>query len=110
VPVAVAAGGQRIDRVDRVAGLQQGSDPEAAVGLDADNDLARLRRVLCQQRVQLPDAGKPLRQPPLGELLALLVKHAHVVVGLGPVIPDEDHGSSPHLVDHPCESRRTSAT
>jgi hypothetical protein len=48
-------------------GMKQGRDPQAAIGLDTDHDLARLRRVLGQQRVQLRDPGKPLRQPSLRE-------------------------------------------
>jgi hypothetical protein len=106
VPVTVATGRQRIDRIDHVAGLQQRRDPQAAIGLDPDHDLARLRRVLSQQRMQLPDTGKPLRHAPLRQPLALLIKHADVVVGLSPVIPDKDHRSSPQLVDHPSESEK----
>jgi hypothetical protein len=59
VSVAVTTGRQRVDRVDRVAGLQQSRDPQAAIGLDLDHDLARLSRVLSQQRMQLRDATSP---------------------------------------------------
>ena len=110
VPVAVATGGQRIDRVDRVPGLEQRRDPQAAVGLDPDHDLARLGCVLGQQRVQLPDPCEALGHAPLREPLAVLVEHADVVVGLSPVIPDEDHRSSSQLVTIRPSQRRTSAT
>jgi hypothetical protein len=51
--------------------------------------------VLGQQRVQLPDPGQALRQPAFREPLTLLVEHTDVVVGLSPIIPDEDHRSPP---------------
>ena len=73
--------------------------PQPAVGPDPDHDLARLRCALGQQRVQLPDPSQPLRHAPLREPLAVLVEHAHVVVGLSPVIPDEE--SPAQLVDPP---------
>jgi hypothetical protein len=62
--------------------------------------------VLCQQRVQLRDSRQALRQPPFRKPRTLLIKHADVVVALSPVIPDEDHRSSPQLVDHPSESEK----
>jgi hypothetical protein len=36
VPVAVAAGRKRVDRVDRIGGLQQCRDPQTAIGLDRE--------------------------------------------------------------------------
>jgi len=110
VPVAVATGRQRIDRIDRIPRLDERRDPQAAVGLDPDHDLTRLNRMLGQQRVQLPDPGQTLRHPPFRQALAVLVEHADLVMGLGPVIPDENHSRSSSRRPTDSSQRRTSAT
>jgi len=45
--------------------------------------------VLTDQRVRPGDARDPLRQPGLAQPAAGLVLHLHIVVILGPVIPDQ---------------------
>ena len=74
-------------RVDAVAGRDQRRDPGAAVGLDADHDLAGPGGVLCDQFVQSGDRARDaLGQPPGGEALAGFVHELDVVVVLGPVV------------------------
>ena len=89
--VAVATAGQRIDGIDRVARRHQRPDPQPAVGLDPDYHLRWGLGELGQQRVQLSDARGALGEVPPDQALALLVKHHHVVMGLRPIVPDEDH-------------------
>jgi hypothetical protein len=64
VPLAVAGDLQRVDRVDGVAGGDQGLHPRAAVGLDPDHDvsgLGVLAEMVGDQRVQRRDPLHPLR-------------------------------------------------
>jgi hypothetical protein len=60
VAVAVAGGGHRVDGVHPVAGRHQRSDPQAAVGFDADYDLVGFLGVAGQELMELTDAGKSL--------------------------------------------------
>ena len=53
--------------------------------------------MLSDQLVQRRDPGQPLRQPPPGQHPAGLVFDLDVVMGLGPVITDEQH---PRLLAH----------
>jgi hypothetical protein len=92
VAAAVAAHHLRVDRVDLVAGGQQGSDQQAPVGLDPDRHLGRVLGVGGDQRVQLPDPGQPVGNPPNREHVAVLVQQAQVMVALAPVHPDKQHG------------------
>ena len=92
VALAVARRRARVDGVDAVAGRDQRRDPGAAVGLDADHDLAGPGGVLCDQFVQSGDPRDALGQPPGGESLAGFVHELDVVVVLGPVVA--------HIQDH----------
>jgi hypothetical protein len=47
--------------------------------------------MLGQQRVQLRHAGQALRQATLRQPLPMLVDDRHIVMGLGPVVSNEDH-------------------
>ena len=102
----VPAYGERVDRVHLVPSGHQGSDQQSAVRLDADDDLGRIRGVVADQGMELSHAVDPLRDPALGEDRAGLVHDADVVMGLGPVHPDEDHcaASSPRPTREPEES------
>ena len=60
VAVAVAGGGQRVDRKHLVAGRDQREDPQAAVGFDPDHDLVGFLGVSGQEFMELADAGKSL--------------------------------------------------
>ena len=86
VALAVAGHRARVDRVDAVAGRDQGRDPGAAVRLDADHDFARARGVLRDQLMQRGDARDAFGQPPGGESLARLVHELDIMMGLGPII------------------------
>jgi hypothetical protein len=61
------------------------------VGLDADHHLGRVIDLGADQLVEASNALHPLGQSGLGQPLALLVHDLHIVVGLGPVHPYEDH-------------------
>jgi len=95
VAFAVATGCQRVDRIDLVAGGQQRSHQQPPVGLDPNDDLVGLRRVLGQQRVKLTHALEAFRNPSLGQDRAYLVQHADVVVRLRPINADEDFQPAP---------------
>ncbi len=87
----------RVQPIHLVPGRNQRLHPQAPVSLDRDHHLARVTvvQVLADQLVQPGDPGDPLGQPPGGQLAALLVLDLHIVVILSPVIPDEQHLSSP---------------
>ena len=57
VPVAVAAGRERVDRIHPVASLDQRGHPHSPIGLDPDHHLPRIDRMLGHQRVQPADPG-----------------------------------------------------
>jgi hypothetical protein len=102
VPLAVAGHLQRVDRPHLVAGRQQRPHPRAPVGLDADYDLLRLGvlvLVLGEQLVQPGDPGDPLLKLGLGQPSSRLVLDLHVVVVLGPVVPDEQHPVLPFFLN-----------
>ena len=88
----VADGSATPSARDVVAGRDQRRDPGAAVGLDADHDLAGPGGVLCDQFVQSGDPRDALGQPPGGEALAGFVHEMDVMVVLGPVVA--------HIQDH----------
>jgi len=94
VAVPVPRDRERVDRVDPVARREHRSDEQTTVDLDADHDLGRLPRVLGHHGVQPADSFHAIGHPPLGQDVALMVEHAHVVVRLGPVDANEDHDSS----------------
>jgi hypothetical protein len=84
--------------VDRAAGRAQGSDKQAAVGLDRHRDrvlggIAMVGEHLQQHR----EAGGVVVDPPLGQQAAGLVDQGHVVVRLGPVDPAGDPHAGPFV-------------
>jgi hypothetical protein len=91
VPLAVAAGGQRVDPDDLVAGRDQRADQQATVGLDAGHHAGRVVGVVGQHGVQGRQAADAVRDAGRGQDTTLAVEHAHVVVVLGPVDANEDH-------------------
>ncbi len=85
---------QRVDRIDGVAGRDQRLDPWAAVGLDSDQHLVRLGalgQMVTDQAVQHRQPRYPLRKPAPHQQPALIILDLDVVMGLGPVIADEQH-------------------
>jgi hypothetical protein len=91
---------QRVDREHLIAGREQRLHPRAAVGLDPDHHLIRFgvdRQMLSQQRVQLPDPRDTLRQPATDQPAPGLVLDLHIVMGLSPVVPDEQQQRSSSL-------------
>ena len=71
VTLAVEGRHPRIDGVDPVARADERCDPRAAVGLDADHDLAGLLCMLGEQRVEGGHALRSLGEPLRREALAL---------------------------------------
>lgn len=63
VAVAVAAGGQRVDRIYLIAGRDQRAHEQAAVGLGPDHDLGRVGDQAGQQLMQDGQPGQPLSHP-----------------------------------------------
>ena len=107
MPLPIAGHLHRIDREHRVAGRQQGLHPRAPFGLDPDHHLGGLTgrvEMLGDQLVQHGDADQPLRQSPASQLPSGIIFDLDVVVGLGPVIADEQqlHPSVPprHVRQH----------
>jgi hypothetical protein len=106
VPFAVPGHRQRVDREHLVAGRDQGGDPGAAIGLDADLDQLlslsglKIGPLLGQMRgdqgVQGGDAVESLGQAPVGQPVALIIDDLDVVVVFGPVISYEQHQRSSH--------------
>lgn len=98
---AVAGDRLRVQPVHGVPGRNQGTDPRASVGLDADHHLrGRLGRVqvgplfgrmLGHQCMQLGHSGQALWQASSRQNPALFVDELDVVVVLGPVITYEQH-------------------
>jgi hypothetical protein len=107
VSFAVAGGGEGVDGIDLVAGGHQRGDEQAAVGLDADDDLVRSLHVFAEQGVQHRDAVDALDHPPGRQHPTLDVEHAHVVVSFGPVDTHEDRQARTSLSRVP-EPQRTS--
>jgi hypothetical protein len=94
VAVAVAAGGQRVDRIHLIAGRDQRAQEQAAVGLGPDHDLGRVGDQAGQQLMRRGQPGQYLSHPPGRHDPAALVHDGHIMVGLGPVQPDKQHPSS----------------
>jgi len=94
VAVPVAVDRERVDGVHRVARGDEGADQQSPVELDAHDDVRGLLGVRGDYLVEPGQTLEPLRHPALGEHPPLDVHHAHVVAGLRPVDPDEDHPSS----------------
>ena len=66
VPLPIAGGLYRVDRVDHIAGRHQRLDPPTTVGFGPDDHRARLVGVLemvGNQGMQLPKTCHTLRQP-----------------------------------------------
>jgi hypothetical protein len=98
VPFPITGHLQRVDRVDGVAGRDQRLHPRTAVSLDPHQHLVGLiglTQMLRDQPVQHSDAGHPLRQPATGQQLGLPIFDLNVVVGLSPIVADEQHLSPP---------------
>jgi len=70
----------------------------ATIGLDPDQHPLRfvaITEMISDQRVQPGDPDDPLRQPATGQPSTGLVHDLDVVMGLGPVITDEQHCGLP---------------
>src|SRR6266496_3250653 len=64
------------------------------------------RQVLGQQRVQTRDPGHTLRQPATGQPPTGLILHLDIVMGLGPVITNEQHPASSTIGTPDARTRR----
>ncbi len=92
--LAIAGDRARVDRVDAIAGGEQGRDPWPSVGLDPYHDLVGLCGMPGEQLVQSSHAADAFRQLPGGEPITRLVHQVHIVVCFGPVIT--------HIQNHSC--------
>jgi hypothetical protein len=113
VPLPVAGHLQRVDREHAIAGRDQRLHPRPPFGLDPHHDLIRLTtriEMLGHQLVQCGDPGQALRQPPPDQQPTSLVLNLDVVMGLSPVIADEQHCLSPPSHDQHEPRRRPAAT
>ena len=91
---AVAGRLEPVDRVDEVAGAEQGLDPRAAVGLDPDHHpirLAILGEVIGHHCVQRGAPSHTLGQPASRETVTVVVDDLNVVMIFSPVVTDEQH-------------------
>jgi hypothetical protein len=105
VTVSIPRCRQRVDRIELVAGGDEGGHEQAPVGLDPDHHLGRVIDMGADQVVEPGDAVHALRETGLGQPLAFLVDHMHVVMGLSPVHPDQDHPHPSSLNRAPPEPR-----
>ena len=113
VPLPIAGHLHRVDRIDHIAGGQQRLHPRPPLGLDPDQHLVRLARrvqMLRDQLMQRGDPGQPLRQPPPRQHPAGIVLDLDVVMGLSPVVADEQHRASSSRLINNLEPRRRPAT
>lgn len=94
VALSIAAGRQRIDRDHLVAGRHQRPDQQASVGLDPDHHLGRVARIHRDELVQPGHPGHPIGDSLTGQHAPVGGHQAHVMVALGPIDPDQQHGSS----------------
>jgi hypothetical protein len=86
VAFPVAVDSERVDRVDRAAGREEGGDEQAAVGLDRDRDrLVGGVAVVGEQSEQGAVSGEVVSQRSLGHDPSGVVDERDVVVGLRPV-------------------------
>ena len=90
VAFPVPTGSKGIDRKQLVSAGNQGFNEQSPVGLDAHHHLGRFSGMIGNQGMELADALKPFRHPSFGENLALLIQDAQIVMGLSPVVTDED--------------------
>lgn len=91
MPIAIAVHRPRVDREQQVVGSHQRLHQQAPVDLQPDHDLVGLVGMLGQPGVQRGPPIEGVVDPELGQHLAVRVLNADVVVGFGPVDPDEDH-------------------
>ncbi|GLF95265.1 hypothetical protein SYYSPA8_13230 [Streptomyces yaizuensis] len=84
VPVAVAGGGERVNRVDPARAGAQSGDQQAVASLDRDwyRVLGGVA-VFGEQLQQHPVAGRVVGDAPLGQLGAGVVGQGDVVVAFG---------------------------
>ena len=89
VAVAIAGHRQRVDRVHLIAGRDQRLDPQAAIGLDPDHDLAGFLGVSATSswNARIPSSPSGSRR---AASRARLVHQMDVVMVLCPVVSDED--------------------
>jgi hypothetical protein len=80
--------------------LDQRPNEQPSVGLDPHHDLGRLLDVLGHHRVEPTNPAHVVAHLAFGEHLPLAVHDADVVMGLGPIYPDENHSTPPF----PCRS------
>jgi hypothetical protein len=125
VPFPVARDLQRIDRIHPIPGRDQCLYPRATIGLDPDQHL-RLEVItvitvitgvagvrdgvqveeLSDQRVQPGHPGHALVEPAPDQASSGGVHHLHVVMILGPVVPDKQHSPTSRI---PCARVRSVA-
>jgi hypothetical protein len=94
VSLAVAGHGQRVQRIEGVAGGQQPAHEQPALGLDADHHLlgrSPLAQVRSHQLMHPPKALQAVGHAGAAQGLASLVHEQDVVIGLSPVHPQEQH-------------------
>lgn len=88
VPVAVAGGGERIDRIDFPGAGAQGRDEQALAGFDRHRDgVLGCVPMVGEQFHQVPVAGGVVGDPAFGQQLAGAVDNSDVMVAFGPVDP-----------------------
>jgi hypothetical protein len=109
VAVAIAADGQRVDRVQLVAGRHQRAHEQATVGLGPYHHLGRILSMGGEQLMQRGQPGQPLRHPPGRHDLAALAHDGHIMMFLGPIEPDEQQPVLLSWID-PRSSPRKPAT
>jgi len=96
--------------MDLIAGRDERLNPQPAIGLDPDHDLAGFVRVTRQEFVQLADPVQSLGKTTSLQRRAVPVQHLDVVMFFGPVVANEDQYRSSFLLDTQCSSPRRPLT
>ncbi len=103
VPFPITSHLPRIDRIHRVTGGDQSLRPRPSIGLDPNQHpvgLLVLAEVASDQAVQLGQPIDSLHQPAPDQYPTLGVLDLNVVMGLSPIVPDEQHRHFLSLDDH----------
>jgi hypothetical protein len=94
VALPIAAGRQRVHGDHLKAGRHQRPDQQPPVGLDPDHHLGRVAHMHRDELMQPRHPSHPVSDPLTGQHPPISGHHTHVMVTLGPIDPDQQHGGS----------------
>ena len=92
----------RVDRIHHITGRDQRLHPRTPISLDPNRDLIRLgvlSQMLPDQLMQPGNPGHSFRQTSPPQPSTRLILDLHIMVIFSPVIPNEQHTSSPRVAN-----------